>query len=242
MTDRPMLFSAPMVQALLKGTKQQTRRIINPQPRIDARVNPNFSQLEAVRETTGRYRIYGSEPASDFFKVRFSVGDRLWVKEVWQAGSTGVGPAVAYRANYDRWYPTFTGASEGAGPTFDYDAHPTTAWEKGLWIPDVEAHGPWQSPLHMPRWASRLTLTIVNVQVQRLHHISGFDARAEGYPDLLLDSDILHFGGGKRARQWYRDLWERINGAGSWEKNPWVAALTFTVERGNIDAASRASA
>lgn len=250
MVDRPILFSAPMVRALLAGTKTQTRRALSVP--MWPGVNPAFTGLEAVRETTGRWRIYGTEPASDFFKVPAAAGDRLWVKETWQGGSTGDGPAVAYRADNNRWYPPFTGPSEGRGPTFDYDAFPTTAWQKGHWLADVESGGPWASPLHMSRWMSRLTLHVTDVRVQRLQSISESDAIAEGMTqetaDAIMSPDELAVFASThilcpdaRGRILYETIWGQINGAGSWAANPWIAAYTFTVERANIDQARAAA-
>lgn len=185
---------------------------------------------------------------------RVEVGDRLWVKETWQAGSSDDGPCVAFRADDGRWYPEFTGPDEGAGPSFDYDAHPAQAWKHGFWIADVEARGPWSSPLHMPRWASRLTLVVEDVRVEPLQAISEDDAYNEGICCALEESDRAlgkpswgdlprhdrrllveqTFGGAARAFNW---LWDSLHDKPGqrWEDNPDVVALTFRVIRANID-------
>ncbi len=236
MKDRPILFSAPMVRALLASTKTQTRRPLyglrKSMPKAGPRIYigtrngvqfacwpPTPATPDEIWDLTGRELV--------------TPGDRLWVKETWQAGASDGGPTVAYRANLDRWYPPFTGPDEGAGASFDYDAHPTTAWRNGYWIADIEAHGPWASPLHMPRWASRLTLTVTDVRVQRLHDISESDARAEG---CIPDDEGLNPNYYGPARSLYEVLWNSINGAGSWDANPWVVAYSFTVHHSNIDA------
>jgi len=102
--------------------------------------------------------------------------------------------------------------------------------------------------MHMPRWASRLTLTVRDVRVQRLQDISEADAQAEGClmdpePDEyggLMPAEIAHDNGigdvgWDSARDWFANLWNTINGPDAWEANPWVAAISFDVHRGNID-------
>ena len=111
-------------------------------------------------------------------------------------------------------------------------------------------NGPWWKSkgaipgIHMPRWASRLTLTVTDVRVQRLQEISEADAVAEGWPhdraNLIGRRDVLKSSSEIRPRYWYAGLWELINGTGSWDANPWIVALTFTVEKRNIDAARAA--
>lgn len=249
MTDRPILFSAPMVRALLAGRKTQTRRLLKPQP--PAWIYPGDKPGYSCLTPRGHIEFRGCYidddgvdhgPASKFVKLAFQKGDRLWVKETWQVGMTDDGPCVAYRADSNRIYPEFTGPSEGAGPTFDYDAHPAKAWRHGHWIADVEARGPWSSTLHMPRWASRLTLTVTDVRVQRLQDCSEADAMAEGVieyePTMEDPAEFSAFEGTdvfNNAVSAYHDLWNRINGAGAWEANPWVVAVTFKVREGNID-------
>lgn len=209
MTDRPILFSAPMIRALLDGRKTMTRRILKPQPTMLPGVNPEFSQLVAKQGADGVWRVYGSEPASEPFKVRHRVGDRLWAREthyVWSAGyKDGSGQRISYRA------------TEPDAPT---------SWTPGI---------------HMPRWASRLTLTVTDVRVERLQDISMDDAAAEGlrYIDdgpgagfwVVDDTPVC----GDGSVEAYAQLWDHINGADAWAANPWVTATTFTVERRNID-------
>lgn len=89
--------------------------------------------------------------------------------------------------------------------------------------------GPWKPSIHMPRWASRLTLRITDVRVQRLKDISVADAKAEG----AQHGDFMH----PDATVSFQALWKSINGADSWFDNPWVWALTFEVIKQNVDAA-----
>ncbi|MCR6502538.1 hypothetical protein MUO32_26275 [Shinella sp. CPCC 101442] len=198
MADRPILFSAPMVLALLDGRKTQTRRIVKPQP----------DQL-----------LEGQLPK----QLRITVDDRLWVKE-----NHAIVPRTAYRMS--------EGVQQTLRPDDDHDAAVYAAdWERSK-------PGRWRPSIHMPRWASRLTLTVTDVRVERLQSISEVDAVAEGCfkgkasGRVFNNSAAMHLGGDEwaTARDWYADLWESINGDGTWDANPWVAAYTFTVERRNI--------
>lgn len=173
MADRPILFSAPMVKALLDGRKTQTRRILKPQP-----IGFDWYDLKC--------------------KPRFKVGDRLWVRETWN-NAIGSSDEPYFKA---------------------------TVAEDTDWTAEERANLVWRPSIFMPRWASRLTLTVTDVRVERLQDISEEDAIAEGVPAGL---EHIHGPGG------YRDIWETINGAGSWAANPWVVAITFDVLNQNID-------
>lgn len=143
------------------------------------------------------------------FRPRFAVGDRLWVKENYR------GPQVyetnGYKpkdwGNKPIWY-----VADGDPP-----AEHATFWSTRV-----------RPSIHMPKWMSRLTLTVTEVRVQRLQEISQEDGYAEGIPRDYLES--IHGPAG------YRDLWDSINAdRAPWESNPWIVAVSFTVERGNID-------
>jgi hypothetical protein len=107
--------------------------------------------------------------------------------------------------------------------------------------PDTEStldNPPWIPSIHMPRWASRLTLTVTDVRVQRLHEISDDDAVAEGcecdsdgWRDYLFPSTQCC----GTARDSYRTLWNSLHGPDAWDANPWVVAVSFSVQHGNID-------
>ena len=84
----------------------------------------------------------------------------------------------------------------------------------------------WRPSIHMPRWASRITLEITGVRVERLREISEADVQAEGWtrrPEVSTDPQVHK----EAARDWFMDLWESINGPGSWDANPWVWAIEF---------------
>ncbi|SKB26846.1 hypothetical protein [Sphingopyxis flava] len=197
MTDRPILFSAPMVRALLEGRKTQTRRILNPQPGDDI---DNAGDCETIIDMATGQEIH----------ARFAVGDRLYVREEWFTT-----PA------YDDLAPSEMGGDEPLRYKAD-DA--TFNWTEA----DGSRVGRRRAGMHMPRWASRLTLTVTEVRVERLQECSEVDAVQEGV--TLIEESC------EDPVEAYAALWNSINGAGAWEANPWVAAVTFTVEQRNIDA------
>lgn len=228
MTDRPILFSAPMVRALNEGRKTQTRRILNPQP---------FPWAEAVE--IGPYDGYGApglviQRTLDNRKqmgagvIRFAPGDRLYVREAHYLTDNGHEEYAVFAA--DRKAVAEHLASVEALPA-DFPA-------------DVRArHLKLRPGIHLPRWASRLTLTVTDLRIERLKDCSEADAEAEGCVWDSADGwDVWYVPGanmprhGASATECFSLLWDSINGAGAWEANPWVVAVSFTVEHRNIDA------
>ena len=205
MADRPIIFSGPMVKALLAGRKSQTRRIYKV---------PSGSYVEQ-----GGVWAMTDGCAYGDAALPYTPGDRLWVRE--NCATWGDHEAI-YRAD--------------------------DAVEYGLAVSDGKFGAKWKArpSIHMPRWASRLTLTVSDVLVQRLQDISEADAVAEGIQRLIGSKGPNYFTreiSGKwsgsfnapTAAEVYSDLWNSLHGAGAWDANPWVVALTFTVKRGNID-------
>lgn len=234
MADRPILFSGPMVRALLAGTKTQTRRILKPQPEqfpIDDK--GTLCEVGVIHvEGDALPRIHHGRVITAQ-KLKCAVGDRLWVRE-----AHAIVPRTAYRG------------SIGVG-TIAQMEHPTDEYSAALFREGFDRSGRplWRPSIHMPRWASRLTLTVTDVRVERLQDCSEADAIAEGIEDVT--KEVASSDPSLRFRKRYRDggwngyvdtaagsyasLWTEINGPGSWETNPWVAAYTFTVAKGNID-------
>lgn len=202
------LFKPSMVPALLDGRKTQTRRIIKPQPDEDGLAKVIDGPWV---DTSGReYACPWGEP-----------GDLVYVRENWQSHTGPMGESIIY----------------------------------GYQATDDDQLGPWRPSIHMPRCASRLTLHITDVRVERLQDISEADAIAEGITcekvivyahcnggyhqeeiaDRFFfdDCDDKGFGTGNDA---YAALWEKINGAGSLDANPWVWVIDFSVIKQNVDA------
>lgn len=216
---RPILFSGEMVRAILAGRKAQTRRVLKPQPTYNA---PWWT-------ATGRLSI-GGQPCSEFrtntqtemARVLESLlcpygvpGGRLWVRETWAETDSDGGPAIAYKAGGYLIHGA-TGSRQ-AGDWKD-ETFPGDAGK--VYPPDR-----WRPSIHMPRWASRLTLKITEVRVQRLQEISEEDARAEG---VIPSHEIAHRvppPGDTRARCRFAITWS--NPHHDWNSNPWVWAITF---------------
>lgn len=191
MAERPILFSTPMVRAILCGDKTTTRRIIKPQPdpqlrhhrrliNLHGREGRLFSQHEDMREGQqheSRWCPYGKP------------GDHLWVREthyVERAGTLGENDQqVLYRA------------TDGDAPVSN-----------------------WRPSIHMPRWASRILLEVTDVRVERLLNMDRGACMEEGcpFPNMHRGPNPIH---------WFKNLWDSINGPGSWEADPWVWVIRF---------------
>lgn len=223
MTDRPILFSGPMVRALLAGTKTQTRRLLKPQPKVLK--NGSWYRPFPQDRSNWQYALGGIIHA--YAKVRIVEGDHLYVREHWRSrADLNNIPPREMMSGVAVWYE-----ADGKGPATD------------LHMP-----GKHRQAMHMPRWASRLNLTVTDVRVERLQDISEQDCVAEGIEWVTRTSSgnfyrnfdapempIMAYGA-------YRSLWNHINGPDAWDKNPWVVAYTFTVHHCNIDAMSKEAA
>ena len=241
MTDRQIIFSAPMIRALLDGSKSQTRRVLKPQP------EPDFLNATIAADNltfTPAYLVGG--PTHKMLRRIARPGDRLWVREAVRA--------VDDQDTYDFQIEYL--ADQECRKVADHDDRTSDAY--GDWWnllayrsddPDLTG-GKTVPPIHMPRWASRLTLMVEAVKVERLQDISEEDAIAEGIETWRAgwaDKEAAEaFLRGTEARMATKDggtaqrlfylLWWSIHGFGAWEANPWVCALTFRVIKQNIDA------
>lgn len=190
MSDRPILFSAPMVRRLLDGSKTQTRRVVNPQPSAGFWVPyrcPDW-RWNWVVDKTGM----GS---GDPFRCPYGVpGDRLWVRETWAPRTLGQLPEIDRHAK-----PRYR-ATEDLRP---------------------EWGNAWKPSIHMPRWASRITLEVTGVRVERLQEIDEAGAVAEGMAPRTVSAFRVE------ARADFCALWNTINGPDSWDANPWVWVVEF---------------
>lgn len=144
-----------------------------------------------------------------------SPGDRLWVRETWAPAKQGGRCSIA-----EATYACFPDGSQKfkSGEYYQEAPKGQLNWPSG-WK--------WRPSIHMPRWASRITLEITEVRVQRLQDISEEDARAEG---IRFHETSRVYGEGlcyPTARDAFAALWDKINGPGSWDANPWLWAITF---------------
>jgi hypothetical protein len=202
--ERPILFSAPMVRALMAGTKTQTRRVVKGAPTDWAPMQPQVfapTVIDRHGDEQPGPDAYGAgnEDGDCWIRCPYGEpGDRLWVRESWARDDED--GQVMYRADI------------GHEACAD-------AWEQGR-IEGVPRYK-WKPSIHMPRRICRLVLTLESVRVERLNDISRGDAMAEGCP-------FQNMAEGPDPRQWYADLWDQINGQGSWNANPWVWVLAFS--------------
>lgn len=205
MTDRPILFSAPMIRALLDGHKTMTRRLAWGKPKP-------FNTPDQRKRLAAKgwdCRDDHAYPPSVWQKTR--PGDRLWVREAWQD-----------------WCPIWDGAWCGCGSDkmraeTHRPAYRATPDERG-------EPKKWRSSIHMFRWASRLTLIVTATRIERLQDISGDDAIAEGCP-----MPTQRYGMHPAPVIQFRNLWATLHGPGGWAENPEVVVIGFDSHNVNID-------
>ncbi|MDE2104927.1 MAG: hypothetical protein KGL39_47255 [Patescibacteria group bacterium] len=192
MKERPILFSAPMVRAILEGRKTQTRRVVKTKHLkwLDE-IGLNF--LDG--KWNQRPLPYGQ------------TGDRLWVRETWFCNDYRVQKGPYLKPD------DFDVDSERETGGLVYLADGLPCWE------GEEHEITWKPSIHMPRWASRITLEVTGVRVERLQDISDIDAMAEGATQIG-DCEGAFVAGFKR-------IWESINSPSSWAANPWVWVIEF---------------
>lgn len=211
MSDKPMLFSGPMVRAILReidnpGTgKTQTRRVIEPTTKPMAAGQVLVTWGPQIGGTCAR------------FAPRYAPGDRLYVREHWEADIC-----------FDDLAPRDMDPKTGIRFRADYG-----------WKNSPPCRGRFRQGMHMPKWASRLTLIVTDVRVERLQDCSEADAKAEGIigAGLIWGLGVEPPDPARAASpvKAYARLWDQINGPGAWASNPWVVALTFRAINANID-------
>lgn len=254
MTDRPILFSSAMIRSLLAGTKTQTRRLVdfpgveNVMDFVKVATDNEGRPVYEMKDAAGQFltRPAGKGLVDYHFSPRIGVGDRLWVRE------SGIRTKLAGR--------------EELPGLFRHDV-PDTPARGFYWVESTRTTGAAYSvegcsrkaalaggskacpSIHMPRWASRLTLIVTDVRIERLQDISEADAIAEGVEVASTDPawpGYRDYGNdavmNPTAKGSYRTLWDHINGDGSWTANPWIVAYSFRVIKQNIDQIEREAA
>jgi hypothetical protein len=222
--ERPILFSASMVRAILDDQKTQTRRVVKMPPDFEQFTHLRPAQgAEAPKNTFIAYWLEcGEEGGGTFFRCPYGKpGDRLWVRETFCIESS---KEVVYEPPFNDGRPIRHHNDEHWGPWWQQPHYratdPTPELEVGTGDPGVK----WRPSIFMPRWASRILLEITAIRVERLQSISEADARAEGTQEPSLVPTI---GACWSERDAYAKLWESINGPGSWAANPWVWVVEF---------------
>jgi hypothetical protein len=214
--ERPILFSTPMIQAILEGRKTQTRRVV----KLPKEVDPNHFDKASSPIGTGEFTIV-HWPYDHYELVTIKcpygqVGDVLWVRETWAAvGCIGGHPyehIYQYKADF-----------------------PNGNWSGGA---DWCFEG-WKPSIHMPYAACRLKLEITNIRVERLQDISDEDAMSEGVGEHEIGCpELRELDGYPKCKcgdlsyvDSFQKLWQSINGPESWDNNPWVWVVEFKVRR-----------
>lgn len=228
MKEHPILFSAPMVRAILEGRKTQTRRVVKPQPPAsnehwEVNVCPDCVQFLVTTDTDPDYEnpIHQSTVRNPYGQP----GDRLWVRENFSIGEDLGEGWESWMSQGDRFSLFGDGYSDYKVPE-DYIL-PRNAKETHYNQGEPEhwrQFGPIPS-IFMPRWASRILLEVVSVRVERLNNINESDCIAEGTPGG--HGSIPGYNYSATPLEHYCHLWESINGAGSWTSNPWVWVIEF---------------
>jgi len=196
MTERPIIFSAPMIRALLASRKTQTRRLLRFPPWAMENGEPLPVALVSLAEVGG-CAYYNEGMPRKTMTLRWRVGDRLWVREAW-----GVWPATLDEEKQVLYRATVAECPEGWPP------------RRG----PIAEYVRWRPSIFMPRWASRITLDVTSVRVERLQDITWDDALAEGMAASEVEPPCEAF-----AR-----LWDGINGKrADWASNPWVCVVGF---------------
>lgn len=227
--DRPILFSGSMVCGILDGRKTKTRRLLNPQPFIDP--NGNFCCADKAGKVWNWGQHLDGRPCTRNFveEMGYQVGQRLWVRETVACG------ACAPRTP-SHWSEAFWRREQGS------PANPNGLWYRADGLsPDkpITERGRWVPSIHMPRWASRITLEVTDVRVERLQDITNEEAIAEGL------KQVAHAPAAARAMNcdWgvagdfrygspisaFAALWDSLNAVRgyAWDFNPWVAVISF---------------
>lgn len=197
MKERPILFNSEMVRAILEGRKTQTRRVVKPQPKADQ------SFVGWITAST----------------IKGEVGKAKWAAPDQPPFETRTSVRCPCGARGDRLWVKETWTTAGcrkAGSIEDVQYRADEDDDAVIWIPSI----------FMPRWASRITLEVVSVRVERLQDMA--DGSARGCEDAIaegINRGAVQYRG--HEVELYKNLWESINGPGSWDTNPWVWVVEF---------------
>lgn len=250
MKERPILFSGEMVKAILEGRKTMTRRMMKVQPPNDGADYQAYRILAGDRRNIGKCRwvnknCLAARVNAPYFSLPWENGDRLWVKETFSVDGIITGSnsnetfssgCIEYKYGRAKYFNFSTNPSEPEEIPFDDYRR-----EKLIAMYDSQI-GDWRPSIFMPRWASRITLEITDISVERLQDITEEDAIAEGihlcagideegythgyHWGPVSDAELLF----NSAADAYRKLWDSINGqkpGKTWNDNPWVWVIEF---------------
>lgn len=218
--DKPIIFNTSMVQALLAGHKTQTHRIVKAKSHVDGVTNKQ-SVIVAKKfqhaAKAGRWYGYDQYDITCYADSPYGEpGDLLWVRETW-----------ALPPDYNTSIHGDLKTKPRIGPVCLKVGYPSwDPWSGTKWRPSI----------HMPRWASRLSLLVKDIRIERVQDITKAEAEKEGWHYMHQDGSLNH-----NPKRWFKDLWNSINkqrGYG-WDINPWVWVIEFKVFQQNIDQVSK---
>lgn len=207
MKERPVIFNSEMVRAIIDGRKTQTRRVMAVQPESNQfgllRISDSTKRSDIGKYHWAESNATGTHQRSALFSCPFGqVGDRLWVRET-------------FAGHYldDDQIQDIKDGRDKAEDLCEYRAD---------YSDDADCVDGWTPSIHMPRWASRITLEITAVRVERLNDISEEDAKAEGVKAGVCPGHehMMH-------QVAFSELWQSIYGVDSWNANPWVWVIEF---------------
>lgn len=212
--EKPVIFIGEMVRAILEGRKTQTRRVIN--WKNIAKQSGSTKGKLAYSETFKSWAVFNGNNGIDVSLVKCpygTVGTHLWVRETWGIGTRphplhGWVDGIEYKA--DCYYLE------------EKDDLILTPIPEGSKYDKYEGKG-WKPSIHMPRWASRITLEVKEIRVERLQDISEDDAEKEGVKPYTAPAEMPAY---KPA---FADIWDKINydSGFEWDVNPWVWVVSF---------------
>lgn len=245
MKERPILFSGEMVKAILEGRKTMTRRIIKVQPPKDGADYQVCRILAGDRRNVGKYRwvnknCLAAHINTPYFSLPWENGDRLWVKETFSVDEIITGSnsnetfssgCIEYKYGRAKYFNFSTNPSEPEEIPFDDYRR-----EKLIAMYDSQI-GDWRPSIFMPRWASRITLEVTDIRVERLQDITEGDVEKEGinqhpyeYADSTYYDERPEIAGLEANISAFAGLWDSINGKNPdkrWNANPWVWVIEF---------------
>jgi len=241
MTEHPILFTSPMVRAILDGHKTQTRRVIKPQPVIGHNGRVCYWRkgydVPELGEPIGEF-----QSRARYLAPYGSIGDLLWVRETWWDFGNHYLPSYSS----DRENAYWVGLKDGdpIKPQYAADGEPRFYDCIGQWIVETNEEHRLAGRMHwrkwpsifMPKWACRLWLKVKNVRVERVQEISDADVQAEGimergtWREEIYDDEGRPNGGWLNWQETFEVVWDSINAKRkgcAWDDNPWVWVIEF---------------
>ncbi len=210
MKEKPILFSTPMVQAILEGRKTQTRRIVKFGSKHIQNPEFGFTTFSPDGSISVRgYHMPGGEYGESFIKMPCQVGDILWVRESFAVDHECIQGSHGYSEGEPTLWPPFFRAKNGLRKCVDFKAD------------RPGSHHKWKPSIHMPKTACRIWLKVTDVRVEKLQNISDEDSEKEGVTPMVGTSYLY--------RRAFFELWMDINGVKSYRKNPCVWVISFEV-------------